>query len=218
VGCWYRVYRPSATPPGPTPSWGDIQADAPQCMPTRTPTATPSVVLPRLAGPNFLRPGVKHLAGLALLGTGLASLLAGLALWHPWKAPGPPSSGGQVARNPGPIQKGGQVAKNPGPIQKGGQVARNPGPPNSGDQVAKSPGPPQHMHQVVEGPGPGQSVDPAAWRQPGPIQHMHQVVEGPGPGQSVDPAAWRQPGPPSVAAILFGGVVIAAGAALLLAG
>jgi hypothetical protein len=68
IGCWEDIYRKTPAPELPTPSWNDIQVDAPQCLPTLTPSPTPYIFIPPVAGPVFLLPGVAVMLILVLIG------------------------------------------------------------------------------------------------------------------------------------------------------
>ncbi len=73
--CWDGIYRQTPAPELPTASWGDIQGDAPQCIPTFTPTKVPPISLTHVAGPVFVAPGVKNvIIAVLVLGVVLAAV------------------------------------------------------------------------------------------------------------------------------------------------
>lgn len=66
--CWYIANGITPGPSHPTPSWGDIQGDSPQCMPTATPSVTPTpFFIPPVAGPQFLPPGVINIIAVLII-------------------------------------------------------------------------------------------------------------------------------------------------------
>ncbi len=86
--CWDAIYRQTPAPELPTASWGDIQVDSPQCIPTSTPTKVPPISLTHVAGPVFVAPGVKNVIIAVLL---LGIVLAAVSLiTRRLSPPGPP--------------------------------------------------------------------------------------------------------------------------------
>jgi hypothetical protein len=74
--CWDAIYRQTPAPELPTASWGDIQGDSPQCIPTTPPTKVPPISLTHVAGPIFVAPGVKEtIIAVLIIGVLLIGLL-----------------------------------------------------------------------------------------------------------------------------------------------
>jgi hypothetical protein len=87
--CWDSMYRKTPAPELPTASWGDIQVDAPQCIPTFTPTKVPPISATYVAGPIFVAPGVKNaIIAVLLIGVLLGGLIIVARRVQP---PGPPN-------------------------------------------------------------------------------------------------------------------------------
>jgi hypothetical protein len=87
--CWDDIYRKTPAPELPTASWGDIQVDAPQCIPTPVPTLVPPISVTYVAGPVFVAPGVKNVIIAVLILGGLLGAL--LFIVRVLMTPGPPN-------------------------------------------------------------------------------------------------------------------------------
>ncbi len=65
--CWYSQYGKTPGPSQPTPSWGDIQVDAPGCMPTITPTPIQISNHPPVTNPMELLPWLLGMGGIVVV-------------------------------------------------------------------------------------------------------------------------------------------------------
>ena len=90
MACWNEKFRKTPQPDLPTPSWGDIQGDAPECLPTLTPSPVPTIFISHVAGPNFLPPGVINIIIAVLII--VVCLGGGFLLWRSRRGGGSPNA------------------------------------------------------------------------------------------------------------------------------